>query len=75
MRWQITSYRPNRLSIHTSSPRNYIQVMFVCEVEEEYVVGLAVDGFLYGIRLVSYERGEYAIVPHAGNDVVPVGFS
>ena len=49
--------------------------MFVGEVEEEDVVGLAVDGILYGVRLVSYERGEYALVAHAGDDVVPVGFS
>ena len=49
--------------------------MFVGEVEEEDVVGLAVDGFLDGVRLVSYECGEYAVVAHAGYDVVPVGFA
>ena len=49
--------------------------MFIGEVEEEDVVGLAVDGFLDGVRLVGDEGGEYAVVAHAGYDVVPVGFA
>ena len=49
--------------------------MFVGEVEEEDVVGLAVDGFLDGVWLVGYEGSEYAVVAHAGYDVVPVGFA
>lgn len=49
--------------------------MFVGEVEEEDVVGLAVDGFLDGVRLVYDEGGEDAVVAHAGDDVVPVGFA
>ena len=49
--------------------------MFVGEVEEEYVVCLPVDVFAYSIWLIGDERGEYAVVAHAGYYVVPVGFS
>jgi len=49
--------------------------MFVSEVEEEYVVGLAVNGFLDRIRLVCDKGREYAVVAHTGDDVVPIGFS
>ncbi len=48
--------------------------MFVGEVEEEYVVGLPVDGFLDGVGLVGDESGEDTIVAHTCDDVVPVGF-
>ena len=48
--------------------------MFVGEVEEEDVVGLAVNGFLNGVGLVCDEGGEYAEVAHAGDDVIPVRF-
>ena len=46
--------------------------MFVCEVEDEHVVGLSVDGFLDGVGLVSDEGREESDVPHSGYDVVPV---
>jgi hypothetical protein len=49
--------------------------MFVREVEEENVVGLTVNVVPYGVRLVGYERGEDSEVPHAGYNVVPVGFA
>ena len=49
--------------------------MFVGEVEEKDVVGLAVNGFLNSVRLVCDEGGEYAIVAHPRNDVVPIGFT
>jgi hypothetical protein len=49
--------------------------MLIGEVEEEYVVCLAVDVLAYGVWLICDECGEYAIMPHAGDDVVPVGFA
>ena len=49
--------------------------MFVGEVEEEDVVGLAVDGFLDSVRLVGDEGSEDAVVAHSGYDVIPVGFA
>ncbi len=49
--------------------------MLICEVEEEYVVCLAVDVFADCVWLVCDECGEYAVVSHAGDYVVPVCFS
>ena len=52
-----------------------VEVVFVGEVEEEYVVGLAIDGFLDSVWLVCDECGEDAVVAHSGHDVIPVGFA
>ena len=46
--------------------------MLVCEVEDEYVVGLSVDGFLDCVGLVGDEGREEAYVAHPRDDVVPV---
>ena len=49
--------------------------MFISEVEEEYVVCLAINGFLDGVWLICNKRCEYAVVAHTGYNVVPIGFS
>jgi len=49
--------------------------VFVGEVEQEYVVGLAVNVLAYGVGLVGDEGCEYAEMPHARDNVVPIGFA
>jgi len=49
--------------------------MFICKVEEENVVCLAIDALSDGVGLVGYESGEYAKVPHSRDNVVPVGLA
>jgi len=49
--------------------------VFICKIEKEYVVSLAIDCFLDSVWLVCYESSEYAVVAHAGYYVVPIGFA
>ena len=48
--------------------------MFVGEVEEEDIVGLTINGFLYGVRLVGDKSGKYAKMPHSSDNIIPVSF-
>jgi len=49
--------------------------VFVCEVEDEDVVGLSVDGFLDCVGLVGDEGSEQADMTHPRDNVVPVRVS
>jgi hypothetical protein len=49
--------------------------MFVCEIEEEYVIRLPVNAFFDRVGLVGYEGCEDSVVAHSGYDVIPVGFT
>ena len=75
MRWQVSCYGFYCFSVYACGTANDFQVMFIREVEEEYVVRLAVDAVFYGVGLVCYEGGEDAEVAHSRDDVVPVGFA
>jgi len=47
--------------------------VLVCEVEDEHVVSLSVNGLLDCVGLVGDEGREEPDVAHPGYDVVPVG--
>ena len=64
----------NSFRVHSRRSGYGFDVAFVGEVEKEDVVGLAVDVFSYGVRLIGHEGGENSEVPHPRNNVIPVGF-
>ncbi len=63
------------LCVHPCGAAYDFEVVLVREVEEKDIVCLAIDAIFDGVRLVGDERREDTEVPHAGNDVVPVGFA
>ena len=75
MRGEVPCNGTDGFDVHAGGAAYNVQVVLVCEVKKENVVCLAVDAFAYGVRLVGYERGEYAEVAHAGDYVIPVGFT
>ena len=64
----------NSFGVHPRRSRYGFEVTLVGEVEKEDVVGLTIDVFSYGVRLIGHEGGENSEVPHPRNDVIPVGF-
>ena len=75
MRWQVSCYRTHCFGVNACGFAYDVQVMLICEVEEENVVGLSVDGVLNCVGLVRDECCEDAKVPHASDDVVPICFA
>jgi len=75
MRREVSRDGADGFGVHAGGAAYNVQVMLIREVEEEYVVCLAVDAFAYRVGLVGYERSEYAEVPHAGDYVVPVSLT
>ena len=73
--WQVACYGFDGFGVYLSRAAYGFYVMLVGEVEEEYVVCLAVDAFSYCVWLVCDEGCEYAEVSHACDYVVPVGFA
>jgi len=73
--WEIASNGSDGFGVYPGSAAYHVQIVFICEIKEENVVCLAVDAFSYGVRLVCYERGEYAEVAHACDYVIPVCFA
>ena len=71
---QVSGDGFNGFRVHSCCPRHGFEVAFVGEVEKEDVVGLTIDVFSYGVRLIGHEGGENSEVPHPRNDVFPVGF-
>ena len=49
--------------------------MFVGEVEQEYVVCLAIDVLFNGAGLISYKGCENTKMAHPCNNIVPIGFT
>ena len=75
VRRQISCYAADSFGVHACGAADHVEVVFVGEVEQEDVVRLPVDRVLDRVGLVRDERGEYAKVPHASHDVVPVCFA
>ena len=74
MRRKTLSNGLHGFGVNSRRSRYGFEVAFVGEVEKEDVVGLTIDVFSYGVRLIGHEGGENSEVPHPRNDVVPVGF-
>src|SRR5207245_4215236 len=63
-----------RVTVRLSHLTNSLDIVLVCEVEDEHVVGLHVDRLLNSVRLVRDERGEQSNMSHPRNNIIPVGF-
>src|SRR3989442_6826022 len=61
-----------RVAVRFRHLTNGLDVVLVCEVEDEHVVSLPVNGLLNSVRLVRDERGEQSNVSHSRNDIIPV---
>src|SRR2546425_3858985 len=61
-----------RVAVRFRYLTNGLDIVLVCEVEDEHVVGLPIDRLLNGVRLVRDERGEQSDMPHPCNNIVPV---
>src|SRR6266704_5545046 len=61
-----------RVTVRFRYLTNSLDIVLVCEVEDEHIVRLPVDSLLNGVRLVRDESGKQSNMPHSRNNVVPV---
>src|SRR4029077_6195988 len=62
----------NRVAVSLGDLTDCLDVVLVCEVEDEHVVCLSVYRLLNRVRLVCDEGGEQSNMPHSRNNIVPV---
>src|SRR5437899_3383342 len=61
-----------RVAVRLRHLANSLDIVLVCEVEDEHIVRLPVDRLLNSVQLVRDERGEQSNMPHPCNNIVPV---